>query len=443
MSDEAIMALVGIAQHGYGGQLPGHDRPRADGRVPDWAPNQAGIGTDPQGTFEARSRSGLNTAFQYDGAVARVEYHAGLDCRFLDRDPRGIADHDAAVRDLVGLSRSDQLDRVLAQQAFQRRDQVVHAVQQHALDLDGARVRDRSSPGGALGHRPPHGDPVVDEARGRIGEGRRQSPRRERGRADHRWSGNGTARLDGRHAGLGEAGQMREREDRRRFVADEGFLALADQVRTRAELGDRADAGERRPGGAAVGIEEIQRVRHSRCTRSFSLFGWPVGITSVWPLARTTTMSCTPTTAMRSPSDHTTESRTSSPRVTLPTVTLPFSSRRRMRSSASHDPMSSQGKVPVTTASRLVRSRTATSTATGVTAPKNRGASPALSADHPAASSSAYAPASPRKRAAPQANIPEFQRAPRRRSNAARAALGFSTNRFTRRALPNGSPGTM
>ena len=165
-------------------------------------------------------------------------------------------------------------------------------------------------------------------------------------------------------------------------------------------------------------------------------------MTSVWPLARTTIMFSIPTTAICSFSAQITESRTSSPRVTLPIVTLPRASRLRMRSNASHDPMSTHGNVPVTTASRAVRSSTATSTATGVTAAKNRGASPAESAGHPAVSSLAYAAASPRKRAAPHANRPEFHSAPRRRSRAARAGLGFSTNRLTFRALPNGFPGT-
>src|SRR5206468_2007966 len=123
--------------------------------------------------------------------------------------------------------------------------------------------------------------------------------------------------------------------------------------------------------------------------------------------------------------------------------TLPRASRRRIRNSASQEPISSQANVPVTTARREVRSSTATSTATGVTAAKKRGASPFVSAVHPAASSLAYAPASPRKRAALQANSPLFHRAPRRRSSAARVGLGFSMNRFTLRALPDGLPGTM
>ena len=94
-----------------------------------------------------------------------------------------------------------------------------------------------------------------------------------------------------------------------------------------------------------------------------------------------------PTTAMSSDSAQITEFFTSSPSVTFPTVTLPRASRLRMRSSASHEPMSSHEKVPVTTARRVVRSSTATSTATGVTAAKKRGASPFVSADHPGASS--------------------------------------------------------
>src|SRR5439155_1370705 len=130
-------------------------------------------------------------------------------------------------------------------------------------------------------------------------------------------------------------------------------------------------------------IEEIQRVRHKRCTRAFSLSGRPVGITSVYPFARTITISSMPTTARSSLSAQITEFLTSSPSVTLPTVTLPRASRRRTRSSASQDPMSSHANVPVSTAKRAVRSSTDTSTATGVTAAKKRGAFPLLSTGSP------------------------------------------------------------
>src|SRR2546422_7863479 len=64
-------------------------------------------------------------------------------------------------------------------------------------------------------------------------------------------------------------------------------------------------------------------------------------------------MSSSPITARCSLSDQITERRTSSASVTLPTTMLPRASGLRMRSSASHEPMSSQRNVPATTASRL------------------------------------------------------------------------------------------
>src|SRR5438309_11795800 len=134
---------------------------------------------------------------------------------------------------------------------------------------------------------------------------------------------------------------------------------------------------------------------------------------------------------------------TSSPSVTLPITTLPRGSGRRTRRSASHDPMSSHANAPTTTARRGLRSSTATSTATAFAAAKNPAASPAASAGHARLSSCAYAPASPRNRGTPQANRPVFHSAPRRRSRAARPAVGFSTKRRTARALPSGLPGTI
>src|SRR5438309_1607688 len=221
-----------------------------------------------------------------------------------------------------------------------------------------------------------------------------------------------------------------DRACRHRVGVAEHRPSLPHQMRAGPELAERPDPGERHPRRTGIGIEQIERVCHRLCTKAFSLSGRPVGMTSVCPLARTTTMSSMPTTASSSLSAQITEFLTSSPSVTFPTVTLPCASRRRTRSSASHDPISSQAKVPVTTASRGVRSSTATSTATGVTAAKKRGASPFVRAAHPGASSSAYAPASPRKRAALHANNPLFQSAPPRRSRAARVGLGFSMNRF-------------
>ena len=67
----------------------------------------------------------------------------------------------------------------------------------------------------------------------------------------------------------------------------------------------------------------------------------------------------------------------------------PGASGMRMRNRESQEPMSSQPNVPATTASRLVRSNTATSTATGRTAVKKPATSPAVSAGQPGLSSRA------------------------------------------------------
>src|SRR3989442_1296728 len=100
---------------------------------------------------------------------------------------------------------------------------------------------------------------------------------------------------------------MRERKNRRCLGADERFPAFAHEVRARAQFTERPHPGERGPRGRGIGIEEIQRVCHSFCTRALSLSGRPVGITSVCPLARTITMSSMPTSAMSSVSAQITE----------------------------------------------------------------------------------------------------------------------------------------
>src|SRR5437870_4812848 len=189
--------------------------------------------------------------------------------------------------------------------------------------------------------------------------------------------------------GIGEPGEVRESEDRSRLRADERLPPLADQVRAGPQLAQRACSDERRPRGGGVRIEQVEGVGHSRCTSSFKRSARPVGITSVWPLARTTTISSRPTTATCSLSDQITERRTSSATVAFPTTTLPCASGLRMRNRASQEPMSSQPNVPATTASRLLRSNTATSPATGRTAAKKPATSPAVSAGQPGLSSRA------------------------------------------------------
>src|SRR2546429_2974248 len=120
-------------------------------------------------------------------------------------------------------------------------------------------------------------------------------------------------------------------EDRSRLRADERFPPLADQVRAGPQLAQRACSDERRPRGGGVRIEQVEGVGHSRCTSSFKRSARPVGITSVWPLARTTTISSRPTTATCSLSDQITDRRTSSATVAFPTTTLPCASGLRMR----------------------------------------------------------------------------------------------------------------
>src|SRR5207245_9799065 len=179
-----------------------------------------------------------------------------------------------------------------------------------------------------------------------------ESARGEGGGSERRGSRHGPPCLDGRYSGLGETGEMGQRKDCCCLGADEHRPSLPHQMRAGPELAERPDPGERHPRRTGIGIEQIERVCHRLCTKAFSLSGRPVGMTRVWPLARTTTMSSIPTTASSSLSAQITEFLTSSPSVTLPTVTLPRASRRRTRSSASHEPISSQVKVPVTTVAR-------------------------------------------------------------------------------------------
>src|SRR5205823_123114 len=102
-------------------------------------------------------------------------------------------------------------------------------------------------------------------------------------------------------AGFGEPGEVGQGKDRGRLRADERLPPLADQVRAGPQLAQRARAGEWRPRGDGIRIEQVEGVAHSRCTSSFKRSARPVGITSVWPFARTTTPPAPGRTAAKTP----------------------------------------------------------------------------------------------------------------------------------------------
>src|SRR2546426_5922673 len=441
MSDEAVVCLVGVAEKDAARELPAHSAMGADRRPSDRSTEHVGVRADPQRPFESRARAYLHPALQHNWSLTYIEDHAGFQDGVVHRDARRVAQHLAARRE--GIAVAQTRAQVARELTLEPADEIVGSGEHPPRDFGARGVGLRPVPGGARADAPPHGHALAAETERGGGEGRRQAARDERRRPDHCGTRHRVPRAHRRHARLDEPRQVRQGEDRSCLGARERFPPFADQLGAGPQLRDGTGAGERGPGGRRLRAEQVQGVAHSRCTSSLRRSARPVGITSVCPLARTTTMSSTPTTARCSLSDHTTERRTSSPNVTLPTITLPRASGRRTRSNESQEPMSSHWNAPVTTASRLVRSSTATSTATGCAAPKNPATSPADSLGHALLSSRAYAPASPRKRATPHANRPVFQSAPRRRSNAARAALGFSTKRRTARAPPIGLPGTM
>src|SRR5438552_1351331 len=441
MSYETVVRLVGIAQEDAGRELPAHAAMGADRRPADRSTEQECVRADPQRSFESRARAHLHAALQHYRPLTYIEDHAGFQGGVVHRDARGVAQHEAACREGIAVAQARaQVSRELP---VEPSDEIVRSPEHRSRDFDARRVGLRAVPGGAGTDAPSHGHALAAQTERGGGEGRHQATRDELRRPVHRVSVHGVSSAHRGHARLYEPRQVRQVEERVRLRARERLPPFADQLGAGPQLRDRTRAGERGPGRRGIRVEQVEGLSHSRCTSSLRRSARPVGITSVCPLARTTTMSSIPPTARCSLSDHTTERRTSSPNVTLPTITLPRASGRRMRSSESQDPMSSHWNAPVTTASRLVRSSTATSTATGCAAPKNPATSPADSLGHAVLSSRAYAPASPKKRATPHANRPVFQSAPRRRSNAARAALGFSTKRRTARAPPSGLPGTM
>jgi len=131
------------------------------------------------------------------------------------------------------------------------------------------------------------------------------------------------------------------------------------------------------------------------------------------------------------PSDHA-MLREASTAVTGPRSTLPFASAGSTRASASQLPTSSQGKSPRSVITRVLRSKSATSIATGATWSKKAGTLPSAIRISGPEISGACIRSSSRKRRAVQANSPLFQSAPEAVSASASARGGFSTNRTTR-----------
>src|SRR5881396_1900205 len=441
MSDEPVVRLVGVPEEHATRQLAADFAMRADGRRPDRSAQHLGIRAHPEWCLESRARAHLDPALQHHRPLADIEDYAGFHRRIVHDDPRRVTQHRAPRRDRVTVAQP--LGELLGELSLERPDKLIRPVQHHAGHLHTGGARLRSLPGRPRADAPAYGYTLAGETERGRRQRWREAARDERRRPEQRRAGHRVPHAHDRRTGLDEPCEMGEGENRGRLRCRERFPLLADQMRADPQLRDGPAAGEGCPRGGGVWIEQVEGVGHSGCTSSLRRSACPLVRTRLCPFARTTTMSSTPITARCSLSDQITDRRTSSPTITLPTTTLPRTSGRRMRSNESHEPMSSQRNVPATTASRFVRSSTATSTATGCTALKKPAISPADSLGHPALSSRAYAPASPRKRATPHANRPVFQSAPRRRSSAARAALGFSTKRRTARALPSGLPGTM
>src|SRR6266705_3230678 len=274
-------------------------------------PRNTQLDTSPR-TLEARAGPDLDAALQHHRPVAHVEHDAGLDGGIVQRDPRGIAQDGAARGNRVALAQ--QPDQIFAQQRLERPDHVVHPVQHDSGHLVRRGVRLRSVPGGARPDPPSHRHPATrqPERPPPLGERRREPARCKGRRAKERRSGNGVAGRHGGDARLREPCQVGEREDLRDLRAQERLPPLAHEVRSDPQLGQRAHARERRPAGRGIGVEQIERGRHGRCTSARRCSARPVGITRVWPLARTTTMSSSPITARCSLSDQITERRTSS-----------------------------------------------------------------------------------------------------------------------------------
>src|SRR3989442_33617 len=345
------------------------------------------VRADPQGPLEPGPGADLGAAFEYDRTVPYIEHDARFHGGVAQGNRGGIAEHGAPRGERVTVT--EQGAKVVREQLLERRHQVVHATEHDSRHFDRRGVGLGPVPRCPRSDSPSHPYDAARESGGAVRKRGGQAARREGRGADHGRPGDGATRGHQGDTRLGEPGEVRESEDRSRLRADERLPPLADQMRAGPQLAQRACSDERRPRGGGVRIEQVEGVGHSRCTSSFKRSARPVGITSVWPLARTTTISSRPTTATCSLSDQITERRTSSATVAFPTTTLPCASGLRMRNTASQEPMSSQPNVPATTASRLVRSNTATSTATGRTATKKPATSPAVSAGQPGLSSRA------------------------------------------------------
>src|SRR5207302_10327748 len=81
MAHEALVGLVGIPQEHAVRHLAPHVAARADRRHPHRAAQDAGVGPDPHGSLQPRSRADLGPALEYDGTGPHVEYDPRLDYR--------------------------------------------------------------------------------------------------------------------------------------------------------------------------------------------------------------------------------------------------------------------------------------------------------------------------------------------------------------------------
>ena len=244
------------------GHLAAHPALRTQHRSAQVPAEHDGLRADVERAFEPGAAPDLRPFVHHDRAAAGVEHDARLDERPEDHHLRRFADDDGPARNLVPAGR-EVVGAVHGQEVLERGEQVVGAVEHQSVHLLSVAVVVRPLPALPLVHDPGDGGALVGQpARPRV-ELERLARRGEPARGDDAGAGDRRERLH-RRLGALEEPEAVVAEDGGGLRVEDPFPPLADAPDPGAQLGHRADAGERRPGRPRVDrLEEVQRpVRH-------------------------------------------------------------------------------------------------------------------------------------------------------------------------------------
>src|SRR5438046_2501622 len=138
MAHEAVVRLVRVSQEDAARQLAARVRARADRRRAHRSAQHVGVRADPQGPLEPGPGAHLGAAFEYDRTVPYIEDDARFHGGVAQRNRGGIAEHGAPRGERVTVT--EQGAKVVREQLFERRHQVVHAAEHDSRHFVGRGV---------------------------------------------------------------------------------------------------------------------------------------------------------------------------------------------------------------------------------------------------------------------------------------------------------------